>query len=179
MSSISRISFLSKFAHPDHFNLNDEIEKMPTDKKSVATIEELTHFDDATIEKLAPKIRLHSSERYSQRAFSKMLGANSKVALPNLFANSMVDSEGSLSIEPFHHILAKLPVLHSETLHNIGTKITSPKHWSTYKAQTIPVEMLHHPNLKKEHARAIVDKAREDKNPYVDQMERHYSRRYE
>lgn len=176
--SIQRLAFLKKHANSSHYNLDDEIEKMPSDKKSVARIEDLKEFDDETLEKLAPKIRLHSSEKHSQRAFSDMLQAKSKVALPNMFANSIVDKAEYSSIEPFHHILTKLPVLHSETLHNIGMNIVSPNQWSAYKAQTIPVEILHHPNLEKEHARDIVDKARKDKNPYINQMERQYSRRY-
>ena len=171
--SMQHLVFLKQFAKEgDHYNFSDEVKKIKP--QTYATLSDLKNFSDNEIEQLSTRIKFHRD--YSSSDLSNILMAKSKIALPNLVANNIAEHPEN-GFEPYHHVLMKMGALHSETLRNVSVAIPKLR-WQRETYHTIPVEAMYHPNLTKEHALDILNSARDNKNPYLDQMERQFKKRY-
>lgn len=175
---IDHLAFLSAFADPKkHYRFNTIVDShqgppIPSDLSS------LKEFNDRELTKLVPKIKLNAVDLNSSRDFFSLINGKSKKVLPNMIAHHIAINN-MVRIEPHHHVFMKFPALTSESVRDVCLSIPKKRSWQYGTAHTIPVEALHHPNLKKEHAQEILDSASESKNPYINQMERQFSTRYE
>ena len=175
--NLENLSFLKRFAKEGiHYNFKEEASKI---KEPVYTdIEGLKNFTDDELNVLKPIVKFQYLDLNSNGLYHSLMSkAKSKVTLPNMIAHAIA-TDPKVRIEPHHHVFMKIGSLSSESIRDVATSIPNKKVRYSGNVDTIPVEALHHPNLEKNHAEEILESARKANNPYLNQMERQFTRRY-